>query len=125
MKKNCTLLLALLALAVGFIGCDNSSSSEPAWETRLVQNDDGKRDSSQKDPQAACDFKKADNVWKYSYSTWNFTDSYTWMDESTVKYELYENAYHMEEKDSTYTNVNRDEFFEQIMKDCLILTSQD
>lgn len=125
MKKNYVLLLAVLGFVLGFTGCDNSSSSEPHWEPRIIQNDDGKDDSTQKNSPSGCNFKKADNVWKYTYSIWNITDSYTWMDESTVKYESYMNAYHMEEDDSTYTGVSRDAFYEEVMLKCLSLTSED
>ena len=66
-----------------------------------------------------CGFKKSDNVWKFSYSTGNISEEYTWVDESTVVFEEYMNANHMDEDDSTYTDVNRDEFFDRVMERCL------
>ena len=67
---------------------------------------------------SVCGFSKADNVWKFSYSTWNYIDVYTWVDETTVDFKEYMNSYHMDKNDTTYTNVNRDEFYEKVLKEC-------
>ena len=72
-----------------------------------------------------CSFTKTDNVWQYTYSTWKYTNKYTWIDETTVKYEEYAKSYHMEESDSIMTDQNRDELFETVMEDCLYYTNED
>lgn len=65
-----------------------------------------------------CNFKKECNVWKFTYSTWKITDVYTWTDESTVKYESYMNAFHMDEDDEILENQNRDALYEEILSIC-------
>lgn len=83
-----------------------------------TKKDDGKLETG-------CNFAKEDNVWKYKYSTWEYINEYTWVDETTVDYKAYMKAYHMEDDDTTYTDVNRDEFFEKVMEDCLFYQNMD
>ena len=54
-----------------------------------------------------------------------FTDTYTWVDETTVKFESAMNGYHMESDDKTYTDQNRDEFYERVLSECQRMTSDD
>ena len=75
--------------------------------------------------EAGCNFQKTDNVWKYKYSSWGYIDVYTWVNETTVKYESYAKSYHMEDSDTTYTDVNRDEIYQQVMDDCLKFQEMD
>lgn len=69
-------------------------------------------------PAAGCNFSKTDNVWKYKYSSWEYIDEYTWVDETTVEYKSYAKNYHMDKDDKTMVNQNRDELFETVMKNC-------
>jgi len=117
MNKRLLLLSAIL-WAVLFTACGDDSSSSPSDPSK-PSNTDGPSDNGKTG--SVCDFKKSDNVWKFSYSTWNFSEEYTWVDESTVEYKEYMNSYHMDEDDTTYTDVNRDEFFDRIMERCLDL----
>lgn len=72
---------------------------------------------------AQCSFNKADNVWKFSYAS--FTDTYTWVDDTTVKFEEAMNGYVMESSAKTFTDQNRDEFYERAMSECNRMTSDD
>ena len=117
MNKKLLLLSAIL-WAVLFTACGDDSSSSPSDPSK-PSNTEGPSDNGKTN--SVCDFKKSDNVWKFSYSTWNFSEEYTWVDESTVEYKEYMNSYHMDEDDTTYTDVNRDEFFDRIMERCLDL----
>ena len=69
-------------------------------------------------PAAGCNFAKTDNVWKYKYSSWEYVDEYTWVDETTVEYKSYAKSYHMDKDDKTLMDQNRDELFETVMKKC-------
>ena len=115
MKKFLVLLFAALWLCA----CGDDESGNPAssgGDTPATEKkDNGKDDSKSLD---GCNFAKEDNVWKFIISSWNYIDEYTWVDETTVEFKEYMNSYHMEENDTTYTGVNRDEFFEKTMKEC-------
>ena len=71
-------------------------------------------------------FTKTDNTWKYlSDEHWGFVDVYVWTDETTVRHEIHTNSYHNEDRDEILTNLNRDEFYDQIMAECQLMTSQN
>jgi len=110
--KNKLWLLALIAVC-GLTACssDSGNSSGSGNKENTVQD--------------GCNFTESDNVWKFTYSTWNIIDTYTWIDETTVEFTEYMNAYHMEDNDTTYTNVDRTQFFNQVMEDCLYYTSEE
>ena len=119
LKSAITTLLAtsvLLTLAA----CDNSSSTASDEPSSLSSSGAQAKssDSASETEGSACGFSKADNVWKYSYPTWNYIDVYTWVDETTVEFKEYLNDYHMDKNDTTYTDVNRDDFYEKVLKDC-------
>lgn len=98
---NCRLWLVTLAAAFCLSACgDDKSSAAPEPE------------------EPGCNFTKTDKVWKYTYPEWNITEIYTWIDDTTVQFEEYMNSYHMEDNDTTYTDINRDELFDQVMEDC-------
>jgi hypothetical protein len=99
-----------LAMSFGFVACSDDSSDNPVEVVKTQPKNE---------VEPGCNFKKEDNVWKYSATTWNFIEIYTWVDETSVRYEEYMNSYHMEELDTTFTDVNRDEKFEEVMDDCL------
>ena len=107
-------LALAFAAALCLTACGEEDSDNPVAGPKMPV-DDGKGPGN---VEAGCNFQKTDNVWKYKYSSWEYIDIYTWVDETTVKYEAYAKAYHMEDSDTTYTNVNRDEFYEQVMGDC-------
>lgn len=115
-------LLMATPLLLALAACGDGSSSTSSDDTGPlssagVQNNSS--DSSAKEDGPVCGFSKADNVWKYSYSSWKYVKVYTWVDESTVEYKEYMNDFHMDRNDATYTGVNRDEFYEKVMKECL------
>jgi hypothetical protein len=113
-------------MALGFTACDDSSSTSSDTGTTTTEpggSDNAKDNANPGDicgakPEAGCNFKKEDNVWKFIYKDWNYIDIYTWTDDSTVEFKECMNAYHMDRNDSTYTNVTRDEMFEKVMADC-------
>ncbi|MBR2898406.1 MAG: hypothetical protein IKC23_02120 [Fibrobacter sp.] len=118
-------------MALGFTACDDSSSADDnsGTQTPTQPGNGGDGGNSGKDnsnlgdicgakPEAGCNFKKEDKVWKFVYKDWNYIDIYTWTDDSTVEFKECMNAYHMDRNDSTYTNVTRDEMFEKVMADC-------
>ena len=105
--KNIFWLLPLAALLV-LTACGSDSSSTP--EYKVIE--------TEKEEPLGCNFSKTDNVWKYTYPDYDLTEIYTWIDETTVKFEEYMNSYHLDQNDATYTNVNRDVFFEEKMADC-------
>ncbi len=120
LKQSRTIVSAIIAcLFLVLVACGDESSSSPSnpGNTDGLNSSAGPSDSSNAEP--VCGFKKSDNVWKFSYSTGNISEEYTWVDESTVVFEEYMNANHMDEDDSTYTDVNRDEFFDRVMERCL------
>lgn len=114
MNKRFLLFSAILWAAL-FSACGDDGSSSPS------NSDNGNAPSDNGKTGSVCDFKKSDVVWKFSYSTWNYSEEYTWVDESTVEFKEYMNAFHMDENDTTYTDVERDEFFDRIMERCLDL----
>ncbi|WP_173474258.1 hypothetical protein [Fibrobacter succinogenes] len=69
-------------------------------------------------PAAGCNFAKTDNVWKFKYSSWEYVEEYTWVDETTVEYKTYAKNYHMDKDDKTMTGQNRDELYEEVMAQC-------
>ena len=126
MKKTKQFVASALVLAFSIVlaACGDESSSSPNSGNTIDPSDKNKVNGGNGgDGKVAsvCGFKKSDNVWKFSYSTWNISEEYTWVDESTVNFKEYMNAYHMDEDDTTYTDVVRDEFFDRIMERCLDL----
>lgn len=118
MKK----VMFVLGLAAFFAACDDSSSATDNTPNKAQDNTGEQNNLSSSSAEGdgpVCGFSKTDNVWKYSYSTWNYIDVYTWIDETTVEYKGYMNDYHMDRNDTTYTGVNRDEFYEKVMENCL------
>ena len=69
-------------------------------------------------PAAGCNIVKTDNVWKFKYSSWEYVEEYTWVDETTVEYKSYAKNYHMDKDDKTLTGQNRDELYEEVMAQC-------
>lgn len=123
MKEIYALLLATFALA--FVACGDDSSSSPAAPAdSSSSNAQGEQSSDSKNDEP-CGFSKEGKVWKFTYSTWNISEIYTWVDETTVKHETYMNAYHMDEDDETLTDQNRDELFEIVKRECELMTSED
>ena len=126
MKSKFLVGACALVMALGFIACDDSSSasSDPGTTTTEPGGSDNAKDNANPGdicgakPEAGCNFKKEDKVWKFIYKDWNYIDIYTWTDDSTVEFKECMNAYHMDRNDSTYTNVTRDEMFEKVMAGC-------
>ena len=126
MKSKFLVGACALVVALGFIACDDSSSASSDTGTTTTEpggSDNAKDNANPGDicgakPEAGCNFKKEDKVWKFIYKDWNCIDIYTWTDDSTVEFKECMNAYHMDRNDSTYTNVTRDEMFEKVMADC-------
>ena len=126
MKSKFLVGACTLVMALGFTACDDSSSASSDTGTTTTEpggSDNAKDNANPGDicgakPEAGCNFKKEDKVWKFIYKDWNYIDIYTWTDDSTVEFKECMNAYHMDRNDSTYTNVTRDEMFEKVMADC-------
>jgi len=126
MKSKFLVGACALVMALGFTACDDSSSasSDPGTTTTEPGGSDNAKDNANPGdicgakPEAGCNFKKEDKVWKFIYKDWNYIDIYTWTDDSTVEFKECMNAYHMDRNDSTYTNVTRDEMFEKVMAGC-------
>ena len=130
MKSKFLVGACALVMALGFTACDDSSSADDNSGTRTPTqpgtggnggnggNAANPGDICGAKPEAGCNFKKEDKVWKFIYKDWNYIDIYTWTDDSTVEFKECMNAYHMDRNDSTYTNVTRDEMFEKVMADC-------
>ena len=118
---NVKKILIALGMAAFFAACDDSSSATDNTQNKAQDNARVQGDSSSSSAEgdgSVCGFSKADNVWKFSYSTWNYIDVYTWVDETTVEFKEYMNSYHMDKNDTTYTDVNRDEFYEKVLREC-------
>ena len=111
MKK----ILVAFCMTMFLAACGDSSSSSAENANPSNVPGDTKGNGSE---DAGCGFSKADNVWKYSYSSWNYIDVYTWVDETTVEFKEYMGSYHMDDNDTTYTGVNLNEFYEQVLSDC-------
>ena len=107
-----------LMMTMGLVACGDEDSENPITPPKEVNDGPG-------EVEAGCNFQKSDNVWKYKYSSWGYVDIYTWVDETTVKYELYAKSYHMEDDDTTYTDVNRDEFYLKVLVDCEFYQGQE
>lgn len=128
MKSKFLVGACALVMALGFTACDDSSSASSDTGTTTTEPGDGDKGNDKNadkpgdicgaKPEAGCNFKKEDKVWKFIYKDWNYIDIYTWTDDSTVEFKECMNAYHMDRNDSTYTNVTRDEMFEKVMADC-------
>lgn len=126
MKSKFLVGACALVMALGFIACDDSSSasSDPGTTTTEPGGSDNAKDNANPGdicgakPEAGCNFKKEDKVWKFIYKDWNYIDIYTWTDDSTVEFKECMKSYHMDRNDSTYTNVTRDEMFEKVMAGC-------
>ncbi len=123
-----------MAFAISFclMACDNDSSSTntPSFDLNNPDNGDnnggnnGNKNKTGVEP--GCNFVKTDNTWKYlSDEHWGFVDVYVWTDETTVRHEIHTNSYHNEDRDEILTNLNRDEFYDQIMAECQLMTSQN
>lgn len=125
MKRTKQFVASALVLAFSIViaACSGESSSSPNNSGNATGASDSGDGGKVGDGKVAsvCGFKKSENVWKFSYSTWNISEEYTWVGESTVDFKEYMNAYHMDEDDTTYTDVDRDEFFDRIMERCLDL----
>ena len=127
--KNMFWLLPLAAL-LPLTACDNDSSTEPTFE--VVNPDDGgnnggnNKNKNKTGVEPGCNFVKTDNTWKYlSDEHWGIVDVYVWTDETTVRHESHMNSYHNEETDEILTDLNRDEFYNQMMAECQLMTSQN
>lgn len=107
-----------LMMTMGLVACGDEDSENPITPPKEEEKGPG-------EVEAGCNFQKSDNVWKYKYSSWGYVDVYTWVDETTVKYELYAKSYHMEKDDTTYTDVNRDEFYLKVLGDCEFYQGQE
>ena len=122
-------LLAALLLADcgGSDGNPSGGNDEGSSASRSSNSSGGKSVCARLDEEGAepCGFSVEDDVWCYAYSTWNYVDVYTWIDSTTVKYEEYANAYHMDRDDSTYVIADRAAMFEQVMARCRLMTSDD
>ncbi len=129
-----------MAIAASFCltacGDDSSNNSEPTFD--IVNPGDGGNNggndngnnggnkSNGTDVQPGCNFVKTDNTWKYlSDEHWGIVDVYVWTDETTVRHESHMNSYHNEDRDEILTNLNRDEFYDQIMAECQLMTASD
>ena len=111
----------VLGVAAFFAACDDSSSATDNTPNKAQDNTGEQNNLSSSSAEGdgpVCGFSKADNTWKYSFSSWEYVHIYTWVDESTVEYKEYLNDYHMDRNDTTYTEVNRDEFYEKVLKEC-------
>lgn len=100
--------LGMMAVAALFVGCGDSGSD----------NNPASGGNDKQEETTGCNIKKESNVWKYTYSSWGYTDIYTWTDETTVKYESWMKSYHMEEDDKVMENQNRDELYEFVVNQC-------
>lgn len=127
-----------MALATSFCltACDNDSSnnSEPSFEVVNPGNDrnnggnnDGNNGNKNKTGvEPGCNFVKTDNTWKYLMNeSWGYIEVYIWTDETTVRHETHVNSFHDEDRDEILTDLNRDEFYDQIMAECQLMTSQN
>lgn len=65
---------------------------------------------------SGCNFSVTDNEWSYKYGL--FKEVYRWVDETTVKHESWSGSYHLDNDDETLTDLNREEFYDKIMKEC-------
>lgn len=123
MKK---FLVFAFAAAMTLVACgDDDTNPTSGGNDNTDPDNGGKTKKDDGKLETGCNFAKEDNVWKYKYSTWEYINEYTWVDETTVDYKAYMKAYHMEDDDTTYTDVNRDEFFEKVMEDCLFYQNMD
>ena len=108
-----------LMMTMGLVACGDEDSENPITPPK------DKEVTGPGDVEPGCNFKEEENVWKYKYSSWGYVDIYTWVDETTVKYEAYAKDYHMEADDTTYTDVKRDEFYLKVLGDCEFYQSQE
>lgn len=122
-----------MALAASFCltACDNDSSSggDPTFDV-INSGDNGNSGNStnKKDNgiEPGCNFSKEDNTWKYLMNeSWGYIEVYIWTDETTVRHETHVNSFHDEDRDEILTDLNRDEFYNQIMAECQLMTSQN
>jgi len=107
-----------LMMTMGLVACGDEDSENPIIPPKEVNDGPG-------EVEAGCNFQKTDNVWKYKFSSWGYVDVYTWVNETTVEYKEYAKGYHMEDKDTTYTDVNRDEFYLKVLEDCEFYQGQE
>ena len=133
MKKFLSIVLILM-LSAGIIFAQETGTKKPAvvkkattTTTSPSSNNGGNNGNKNKTGvEPGCNFVKTDNTWKYlSDEHWGFVDVYVWTDETTVRHEIHTNSYHNEDRDEILTNLNRDEFYDQIMAECQLMTSQN
>ena len=116
-------------MALGFTACDDSSSADENSGTQTPTEPGNGGNDSSKDktnpgdvcgakPEAGCNFKKEDKVWRFYYAGSSYVHIYTWVDDSTVEYKECLNSYHMDRNDKTITDAVRDELFQQAMDEC-------
>ena len=116
-------------MALGFTACDDSSSADDNSGTQNTQPGNGGNGNGGKGntepgkicdtaPEEGCTFKKEDKVWRFYYAGSSYVHIYTWVDDSTVEYKECRGNYHMDRDDKTYTDVVRDELFQQAMDEC-------
>ncbi len=116
-------------MALGFTACDDSSSADnnSGTQTSTQPGNGGNGGSNDNTnpgnvcgakPEAGCNFKKEDGVWKFYYAGSSYVHIYTWVDDSTVEYKECRGNYHMDADDKTITDAVRDELFQQAMHEC-------
>ena len=118
MKRFKKIMLLATPILLALAACDDSSS--PLGDTGSLSSageQNNLSSSSAEGDGPVCGFSKADNVWKYSY-WWFYVDIYTWVDETTVEFKEYFNNNHKDKNDTTFTNVNRDELYEEVLSLC-------
>lgn len=73
---------------------------------------------------ASCNFKIDDDVWQYSYpfSKHTIYCTYKWVNSTTVKYEQYQDDYHLEEYDYEFKENDRVALFNAAMEQCKLDT---
>jgi len=126
--------MTALAAFLSLTACDNDSSSgsEPTFDV-INSGDNGNggnngNSTNKKDNgiEPGCNFSKEDNTWKYLMDEgWGYIEVYVWTDETTVRHETHVNSFHDEDRDEILTNLNRDEFYDQIMAECQLMTAPD
>ena len=116
-------------MALGFTACDDSSSADNNSGTQTpTQPGNGGNGGSNDNtnpgnvcgakPEAGCNFKKEDKVWRFHFHGSSYVHIYTWVDDNTVEYKECMNTYHMDQDDKTITDAVRDELFQLAMDEC-------
>ena len=111
----------LLAGCGGDSGCSNGPSGgnggKAGWEKNVC-------DTGAKTAGDPCSFAESDDVWRYVYASWGYVRIYVWTDSATVETKTCLNAYHMDQEDSTYVDVDRAAFHAEVVEDCLYYTQE-